>query len=235
MPRTPRNGFASRGHRQVGERLVAADVQRAQRDPPAAERLGDRRVDRLLLRDVGCLRAVEEQELGADEPGPSAPHSAARRASSTEPTLAPTCDGDAVAGDGGCRGVSEGRAAGTGQVGRLCPEALLHRGEGSTTISPLPPSTARSVPPGMSSTSGPAPTTVGIPRARRRIALWAVGAPWASTTATTRVGSSSAASAGVRSSATSTPLGAATSRPTPSSSRSTASRTAAMSAARARR
>src|SRR5262249_43211548 len=67
-----------------------------------------------------------------------------------------------------------------------------------------------------------------------RIAPCAVGLPNASTTASTGPGSSSAASAGVRSAATSTPWPAAAGAVPPSSARSTWSPSARTSAARAR-
>ena len=62
-------GIALGRGRQVGQRLVAPDVERAQRDPTPAHSVGDAAIDRLLLFDVGRLLPVQEEELRADEPG----------------------------------------------------------------------------------------------------------------------------------------------------------------------
>ncbi len=52
-----------------GKRLVAADVECPQCDPPAGQCLRDRFVLRLLLVDAGRARPAEKQELGAYEAG----------------------------------------------------------------------------------------------------------------------------------------------------------------------
>ena len=68
-PARPEERVRLARHRQVGQRLVAADVEGAQGDPPAGHGLGDRVVLTLLLLDVGSGAPVEEEELGADQPG----------------------------------------------------------------------------------------------------------------------------------------------------------------------
>ena len=104
---------------------------------------------------------------------------------------------------------------------------------GATATWPVPPSKAIGVPAGMSRTAGPRPTTAGIPRVRARIAPCDVGLPYASSTPVTCPGSSSAASAGVRSAAISTPEPCAAVPGTASSARTTRSPTARTSADRA--
>ena len=64
---------AERGIRLVAEpderrRLVCTDVQRADRDLPAGEGVEDLTVGRGLLRDRRWLGAVEEGELGPEDP-----------------------------------------------------------------------------------------------------------------------------------------------------------------------
>ena len=71
--------MASGGCGEVRQRLVAADVERAQRDPPPVERFGERAVDRDLLLDVGGVVPAEEQELGAHQAGEVGAWSAAAR------------------------------------------------------------------------------------------------------------------------------------------------------------
>ena len=49
----------------IRQALVAADVERADHQRPASERLGDRAIGGELLFFSGRLRAAQEQELGA--------------------------------------------------------------------------------------------------------------------------------------------------------------------------
>ena len=68
-PESPasQEGVRLAGGTQVRNGLVAADVERADGEPAAFERVGDRGVDVELLVFVGWLGAVEEEELGAEE------------------------------------------------------------------------------------------------------------------------------------------------------------------------
>ena len=51
------------------QRLVTADVERAQRNSPPVKRFGDLAIDGELLLDVRRVLAAEEQELGAHQAG----------------------------------------------------------------------------------------------------------------------------------------------------------------------
>ena len=66
-PPEPQVGVRLPLKRKVRERLVGADVERAQRQRAAAEPLGHRAVGRLLLVLGGQVVGGEEQELGAQE------------------------------------------------------------------------------------------------------------------------------------------------------------------------
>ena len=68
MPRTPRNGLSSGGWLQEAQRLVGAGVERADDHRPPVERGRDLRVDLALLVLGRRVVAVEEQELGAQQP-----------------------------------------------------------------------------------------------------------------------------------------------------------------------
>ena len=197
--------MASAGQRQVRQRLVAADVERAQGDPPAAERRGDLPVGRLLLVDVRCSGPAEEQELGAHEPdqvgaGRCGGHRVGGRAD-----VGADEHGDAVAGDGRGRGLLPRLRFPLGaRGGAVAERGQLRRAPGRRPARRWRRRARSVVPSGTSSTAAPAATTAGTPRARSRIALCAVGLPAASTTPATRSGSSAAACAGVRSAATRT-------------------------------
>ena len=67
MARQPRNGFISRGHGQVGQELVAAQVQRADDDRQGFERGGRFAVGLVLLLLAGQALAVDEQVFGAEQ------------------------------------------------------------------------------------------------------------------------------------------------------------------------
>ncbi len=68
-PRRPSAGFSSRGMRQVGDRLVAADVERADHDRASARtRRRCAGTPRRCVVDIGRRRPLEEQELGAQQP-----------------------------------------------------------------------------------------------------------------------------------------------------------------------
>ena len=68
IPRTPRNGLSSGGCGRNAQRLVGAGVERADDQRAAVERGGDVLVDRALLVLRRRLVAVQEQELGPQQP-----------------------------------------------------------------------------------------------------------------------------------------------------------------------
>ena len=76
--------------------------------------------------------------------------------------------------------------------------------DGSTSTWPWVPSTTTMAPGGMRRVASPRPTTAGTPNERARMDVWDVAEPDSVTTARTRSQSSSAASEGASSSATST-------------------------------
>ena len=90
MPRTPRNGFASLGLVEVGDRLVGARVERADQQRTAAERLG-----RLAYAaSCSCSSGIADRPMNRNSvrnsPTPSAPAATARTASTGEPMFAAT-------------------------------------------------------------------------------------------------------------------------------------------------
>jgi len=114
--------------------------------------------------------------------------------------------------------------------------ARASAGLASSTISPLPPSTMISAPGRMRSKSSGAETTAGMPSARARMAVCAVGPPRRVQNARMRPRSSWIVSAGVRSSARmieATAGPALSSRFTPRSTACTRRSTSRTSAARA--
>ena len=149
-PRSPRNGFASGGIGEVGQRLVAADVERAHRRTPAAERRGDGGVLLLLLVDVGG---------GARGPGRGTRCGPARtrrrrrrtptRASATDPRLAATTTVGAVARRPPARWPGRGRGRGARPArGRGGRTRRPRRAPGRRATSPVAPSTTTGVPSG---------------------------------------------------------------------------------------
>ena len=67
-PRRPSAGFSSAGNRQIGDRLVAADVERADDQRPAAQGVGDGLVASPPARPRrAAVCAVQEQEFGAQQ------------------------------------------------------------------------------------------------------------------------------------------------------------------------
>ena len=68
MPRSPRNGLSSFGNRQVGERLVAADIERADDERMIwSDRLRDRLVVLGLLVFGRRVVAFHEEKLRAQQ------------------------------------------------------------------------------------------------------------------------------------------------------------------------
>ena len=72
-PRTPSAGLSSRRQRQVGDRLVAADVERADDQRPAAERVGDRLVGGGCSSSSGGASRSRNRNSVRSRPQPSAP------------------------------------------------------------------------------------------------------------------------------------------------------------------
>ena len=180
MPRMPEERVGLRRHRQVGQRLVAADVERAQRDPPAAQRVGDRVVLRLLLVDVGRGVRSRNRNSVRTRPAPSAP------AVERRPGVGDRAE---VGGDGDARAVARRPPARSARARCWARRSASSRGAplgtprpasggGSTCSSPVPPSTTtvRALGDGRAR-RGPAATTTGMPRARARIAACEVGLP----------------------------------------------------------
>ena len=235
-PAQPQERVGLGRHRQVGQRLVAADVEGAQRDPAAAHRLGDRAVDRLLLVHLRRAVAAEEQELGAHQAGQVG---AGRRRGPGVLDRADVGPHEHVvtvrgpgrrAGPAGARpprptARRPGRAAARGprRPGRPAARRCCRRGRPACR-------------PAMSSTPVPAPTTAGMPRARTGSRCARSGCPRRAPPRRRGPGRARRPAPGVRSAATSTPCPAARSgAATPSSCRRTSSPTARTSAARARR
>ena len=67
MARQPRNGFGLDG-KPADRQLVAADVERANDDRRAVERLDHALVRAILLLLVGHVRAADDEKLRAHEP-----------------------------------------------------------------------------------------------------------------------------------------------------------------------
>ena len=120
-------------------------------------------------------------------PDRSEPLAPAIRASSTEPTLAPTRTSTPSAVSAGDADRANARAAPSLASASSASSAARVSASGSTKSSPVRPSSAMVVPAGMARTPGPAATTAGIARDRARIALCPVGLPEASTRPRMRV------------------------------------------------
>ncbi len=204
MPRTPEERVRLHRHRHVGQWLVAADVEGPDDDPAAGQRIGQRTVGGSLLVHARRRGAAEEQQLGADEACEVGARGRGGERVVQGAEVGPDMDRDAVPGDRRSRGGGQG---GLAPSPRAAPPAARRR-HGSAATGRRPPRLGcrrrRRPAPG----PRPARRTCGDDRgdAERPQEDHAVGgrAPPASTTATTRSGSSAAASAGVRSSATST-------------------------------
>ena len=131
-----------RGHRQVRQRLVAADVEGAQRDragrpsprrsrrtPPAAPR-----------RSARPLRSRKRNSVRTS-PAPSAPAASAARASATEPRLAATVNAVPSRETAGCSARASCRARPLGSLaGALADTPRPAPSTASTCSSPVLPS-----------------------------------------------------------------------------------------------
>ena len=67
MPRTPRNGLSSFGKREIGHDFVAADIERADDQRKAVERVRHRAVGRELFVFSGRGLAFEKEKFGAQQ------------------------------------------------------------------------------------------------------------------------------------------------------------------------
>ena len=178
IPRCPRNGFASARHRQVRQRLVPADVEGAQRDPPAAHGLGDR----VVLAPAAPRRRAPRSGRGTGTRCAPVRHRRPRRERGAgvghRSEVGGHDDSGAVAGHGRLLGQGELPSALLGQRPRRVvgtPRAAPATGRRAAHREP--PSRTTVVPSGMLSTSRPAATTTGMSRARARIAACDVGLP----------------------------------------------------------
>ena len=221
------------GHRQCGQRLVGAGVERPHHQRPPAE------VDRDPAQRLGLLvlvrqrGAVEEQNSVRSRPTPSAPSSTAAQRLADRAQVGEHLDPRAVtqrtpARARACAPPHAGaRRVRDGSERRAGPRARVHQDV------PARPSSSTVVPSAIASNPDPSPTTAGSPSARARIAACAVVEPPAVAIPVTSDGSSRAASAGVSSSAITIPgLGAAVSALAPLSSPTTRAPTSSTSVAR---
>ena len=97
MPRWPRNGLASAGIGRYGSGLSppTSSVRRVTRRPPIASAIAS--YTACCSSTSGARPSVEEEELGADQPGAVGAGGEAARASATEPRLAATANARPVA------------------------------------------------------------------------------------------------------------------------------------------
>ena len=178
MPRTPRNGLSSGGLGQEAQRLVGADVERADDHGAPLQRGGDLVVGRdLLSSSEGASSRSRNRNSVRSRPTPSAPSSTAAAASATEPTLAPPRSSRRRA----CS-PARSRAPGLARGGARGFARLLALGQrvlaaGRPRRCPPSPSTTSSVPSATSPSRSPRPTTAGMPSARARIAACEVAPP----------------------------------------------------------
>ena len=85
--------------RQIGENLVAADIERAEHDRPTLGLFIGTPVERGLIGDVGKGVARQERDLGAEQPDPLGTGRAQLREIEQQPGIQQKLDFDPVAGD----------------------------------------------------------------------------------------------------------------------------------------
>ena len=186
--------------------LVAADVQGPDREPAAAEGVGDGPVAGELFGLAGGLVPVEEEEFGAQQPDAVGAVSDCGGGVVGRGDVGGDLDVTAVGGDRGPRRRLLQRFVATARgARRVRGSAATVCGTGSNSTTPAVPSTTTVVPSATASTSAPAATTIGIPSERARIAPWETGAAGGGDDGGHPEGSSAAASIGLRSGATTTP------------------------------
>ena len=198
-----RVGFGAAG--QVWKVLVAADVERPDGEPAAIEGVGDGQVAGELFVLAGRVAPVEEEELGAQQPDAVGTVADRRADVVGRGDVGGDLDADTVGRDGDASRCLLQRLVATPRLGARPTYSRTVSGGGSNSTTPAEPSTTTVVPSVTAKASPPAPTTIGIPSERARIAPCETGLPKAVTTAVTRSGSSAAASIGLRSAATRTP------------------------------
>ncbi len=135
-------------------------------------------------------------------PTPSAPASMARADSSGPPMFAASITRQPSAVTSGWSCIAASAARRWVSTAALRSISASWPASGSQKISPRSPSMASSVTPSIAASSPEVPTTAGIPRARARMAAWAVRDPASSAMPTRSAGSSSAVTDGGRSTAT---------------------------------
>ena len=172
--------------------------------PSSARATSREHADLLLL--VGRRRAVEEQELGAQQTDALGALGDRLARLGRAADVGEDLDAAAVGEDDGLlRALARPReCAGRGVAAGLQFAASSPRRARSSTA-PAVPSSASGVPSATARIAGPRPTTAGMPSALATIAAWPVAPPRAVAIACARSGSSAAASPGVSSSAITMP------------------------------
>ena len=168
--------------RQIGQHLVAADIERAEHDRPPLGLFVGAPVEGGLIGDIGKGVAGQQRDLGAEQTDPLGAGRAQLREVEQQPGIEQELDLDPVAGDR--RGVSQGLVKRAGAAcGRRRAAATLcwisARGRISTV--PCSPSTMTMSPASICRVASATRPTTGISKARATIATWAVGEPSSST------------------------------------------------------
>ena len=193
-------------HGQRRQRLVGAGVERAHDERPAVERHGDLAQGLDLLVLVGQLRAVEEEELGAQQADALGAQLDRGGRLGGRAEVGEDLHARAVARRARLVGaLARGRAAGGEALAALLGVAEHAPRRGRPGASRPRRRAAARVPSSMASSASPSPTAAGRPSARARIAACAVAEPWAVAIPRTSSGSRPAASAGVSSPARTMP------------------------------
>ena len=222
-------------HGQGRQRLVGAGVERAHDERAAVERHGDLAQGLDLLVLVGQLRAVEEEELGAQQADALGAQLDRGGGLGGGAEVGEDLDARAVARGAGLVGaLARGGAAGGEALAALLARRGAASSSGSTWSVPASPSSSSAVPSAMASSASPSPTTAGSPSARARIAACAVAEPWAVAIPRTSAGSRPAASAGVSSPARTMPGSVGPAASSPVTAATTRRPTSSTSVARSR-
>jgi hypothetical protein len=134
---------------EVGDWLVAADVERAHGEPAVAEGIGDRQIGGELFVLIGRLGAIEEEEFGAEQANPVGTMEHRLDGVIARRDVGDDLDRDAVGGDRrSARGLEQ--SAGVPPLpGRPVVVQLHDVGSGSITTTPSVPSTRIVTPSGI--------------------------------------------------------------------------------------